>query len=683
MEQSIIPFHIAIGTRASNGAYAVHATSQGAAVTSELTLPDPLQAAAARLLEPGARVRVGDAPALGRGLGRALFAPPLRDMLLRSRRGSVKEGARLQIQLQIDAPELAALPWEWLTVGEARPWSPALRADYPLVRVGRRAPAPPPARLAGPLRVLAIAGENQGLELEALHAALRPALRSGRIELRLLRDPAPRSLGMALADDAPHILHCAAPIGFSADRVPQLMIGRGIMALDLGALAADLPELRLLTLAGAQGDAGTLTAAPASLAAQLLSADLPAAIVCGEPLPASFAAHLAAACYQRLAEGAPVDLAATAGRRALAELADGRGWGLVQLHMLPGGERLFSPSRERGSTALPRRVLIPIGALALVLLLLAARAIGARGSAAEAPTSAPQLARAIIYPKAALLSPTPAPTEPPSPTAAPTDLPPPTAVPAPIGYVTFLTADGDTLEGIAARLGSDAAAITALNHLDPQQPLRPQRPLVIPLFQPGAAGAGGLIIRRGDPARPMVALTFDIEIDDATLYGFLDILRARGIHGTFFLTGRWVQRYPEAARAIVKDGHEVGNHSLTHPYFSRIGLDGAASELEETERIIQETSGISARPYFRFPYGVSTADTAAIVAREGYVAYHWSADDAAIPGWLAWAAQNKAEANGGILLLHGRPSSVAALPGWLDQLAALGLQPATLGEVLR
>ena len=59
------------------------------------------------------------------------------------------------------------------------------------------------------------------------------------------------------------------------------------------------------------------------------------------------------------------------------------------------------------------------------------------------------------------------------------------------------------------------------------------------------------------------------------------------------------------------------------------------------------------------------------------------ADDSAIPGWLDWAAQHPSEANGGILLMHGRHGTIEAMPGWLDQLAALGLQPATLGETLR
>jgi peptidoglycan/xylan/chitin deacetylase (PgdA/CDA1 family) len=262
-------------------------------------------------------------------------------------------------------------------------------------------------------------------------------------------------------------------------------------------------------------------------------------------------------------------------------------------------------------------------------------------------------------------------------------VPTPAQLPAPIAYATLLARPDDTLAAIAERMGSDASAIVSLNHLDASAALRPDRPLVIPVYRAAEPGVGSLVIRRANPAARNVALTFDIEIDAATLYGFLDVLRQRGIHGTFFVTGRWVMAFPDAARAIVSDGHEIGNHSLTHPSFARIGLDGAASEIEQTERIISEVTGVSSRPYFRFPYGDATAATADIVAREGFVAYHWSADDGAIPGWLDWAGQHPDEANGAILLLHGRASSVAALPGWLDRLAALGLQPTTLGAALR
>jgi peptidoglycan/xylan/chitin deacetylase (PgdA/CDA1 family) len=258
-----------------------------------------------------------------------------------------------------------------------------------------------------------------------------------------------------------------------------------------------------------------------------------------------------------------------------------------------------------------------------------------------------------------------------------------TAIPIPTGYATFLAGPDDTLESIARRMGSDAAVIAGLNHLDPNAPLRAQHPLVIPVYRRGEGGAGGLVINRGNPAEPKVALTFDIEIDEATLYSILDILRARGIHGTFFVTGHWAMAFPDAARAIVREGHEISNHSLTHPYFSRIGVDGAAAELDETERIIQQITGVTSRPYFRFPYGDYTAATAAVVARAGYVAYHWSADDPAISAWLDRVSQNPADGNGGILLMHGRAETVAALPGYLDRLAAMGLQATTLSDTLR
>jgi peptidoglycan/xylan/chitin deacetylase (PgdA/CDA1 family) len=213
--------------------------------------------------------------------------------------------------------------------------------------------------------------------------------------------------------------------------------------------------------------------------------------------------------------------------------------------------------------------------------------------------------------------------------------------------------------------------------------LRAERALVIPVYHAGEPGSGGQVINRGNPAEPKVALTFDIEIDQATLYGILDILRARGMHGTFFVTGHWVMAFPDAARAIVRDGHEICNHSLNHPYFSRIGPDGAAAELDETEKLIQQTTGMTSRPCFRFPYGDSTPDIVNVVARAGYVAYHWSADDVAISAWLDHIAQNPADGNGGILLMHGRPETVVALPGWLDRLAAMGLQATTLTDTLR
>ncbi len=677
MTHKITPFHIAIGSRSPDGTYAVHAATGRAEATTSLRLPERLLASADLLLQPGTMLPIGDAPAFGRALGHALLTPPLRELLLRA----VARGQRrLQIQLQLAAPELAALPWEWLTLGSAAPWSPALRDDYTLVRVGRRGRQPSPAAIAGPLRILALGGPDEELQLDVLEGALQRLVRGGQIELRLLPGATPVALERALAAGPVHVLHCATPFAFTARGAPRLALGRGREPIDLAALLADADRLRLVTLTGPQGDATKISAALPALATTLVGEDLPATIAFSGPLPALLAARFSAACYARLAAGAPVDLAATAGRRALAERGD-RGWGHVQVRLVPGGEQLFTFSRPRRAAARTRLLLPAAGAAATLALVLW---LGIRSISApvdKVPTAVLSQPLVLISSKPTQPAATPEPTA--WPTATPTATLAPTPLPAPASYATFLTAQGDTLESIAARMGSDGAAIAALNRLDPQAPLRPERPLVIPVYRQGESGAGSLIVRNGNPAAPKVALTFDIEIDAATLFQLLEILRARGIHGTFFVTGGWVQSFPDAARAIVAEGHEIGNHSLTHPFFSRIGYDGAANELEQTERIVSETTGVTTRPYFRFPYGDSTPKHAAIVAGHGYVAYHWSADDQAISGWLAGAAQNPAAANGGILLMHGRPSTVEALPGWLDQLAAMGLQPTTLGDVLR
>jgi len=699
MSRTAIRFHISIGLCTSGTTYPVRAAFGRAETLTELQLPDHVLDAAASLLEPGGSAPLGDAALFGRSLGRALLTPPLRDLLLKSVKAAAQSGGRLQLQLQIAPTELAPLPWELITIGLSQPWSPALRADYALARVGRGGQPMPPAAIAGPLHILAVAAPGEEQQLAALEQALSDDLRAGRIELHLMHQATPATLERALMMGSTHVLHIAAPIelaGTPATRAgqsglmrrgtPRLMLQRAIDIFELTELLANAADLRLVTLAGPQGDGSAVGAALPALAG-LLSADVPATIALGGSLPARLSACFAAACYSRLAAGDPVDLATASGRRSLADRNGGHGWGLAQLRLAPGGEQLFAfHSRPRAMPArLPRPLMIAGASAALLFaVFMGARAIGARTPARMQAMAAVTTVTPAL-PTAALA--TPAPTsggllkalfgQPASATPILTTMPNPTS------YATYLTAPNDTLENIAQRMGSDPAAIASLNHLDSNVPLRAEHALVIPIYRSGEAGSGAQVIKRGNPAEPKVALTFDIEIDQATLYSILDILRTRGLHGTFFVTGHWVMAFPDAARAIVRDGHEISNHSLTHPYFSRIGQAGAAAELDETEKIIQQTTGVTSRPYFRFPYGDYTADNVNVVARAGYVAYHWSADDPAISAWIDRVTQNPANGNGGILLMHGRPETVTSLPGWLDRLAAIGLQATTLTDTLR
>src|SRR6266545_8277393 len=78
-------------------------------------------------------------------------------------------------------------------------------------------------------------------------------------------------------------------------------------------------------------------------------------------------------------------------------------------------------------------------------------------------------------------------------------------------------------------------------------------------------------IVRDDPATGMVALTFDAGAEAGTAAPqVIQVLRERGVHATFFLSGNWVLKYPVLATEILNDGHEIANHSLTHPELTRL-----------------------------------------------------------------------------------------------------------------
>ncbi|MCL5960671.1 MAG: polysaccharide deacetylase family protein, partial [Chloroflexi bacterium] len=75
----------------------------------------------------------------------------------------------------------------------------------------------------------------------------------------------------------------------------------------------------------------------------------------------------------------------------------------------------------------------------------------------------------------------------------------------------------------------------------------------------------GKEIDRGDPNSSMIALTFDAGSGSEPTPKILDTLKERGIHVTVFLTGQWIEQNPELVKRIAADGHEIGNHTYSHP----------------------------------------------------------------------------------------------------------------------
>ena len=645
---------------------------------AEMELPGSLRRLGQRMLNEQLVLDAEELDTIGRQLGRALFIPRVRDLLLECAKVVAQNEQRLQIQLQINKPEIAALPWEYMTIGAAKPWIPALRDDYTLVRIGRQSPPPAPISVVGPLRILAIGGPGQREQLAELRAALADAIQERLISLRILADTDLEEVERVLTREQFHIVHCASDVTLSEQGI-DVALGPGITGFDFADILSTHMTLRLLTLTGQSGKPNSLSAIPLMLGAISMSDDIPAALALAGPLDNEATALFSATCYREIAAGEPLDLAVAVGRRALAE-GQQAPWGMAQLRMLPGADRLFH--FQAAPPRLSPRRLLPFAIIALLLV-----GIFLFGRMFSSAFQAPQPIRPLgtLQPGTLVTSTAGGfkipliPGAPATPTASPTALP----LPQPQGYTVYTVAMSDTLESIATRFGSNVRGIAELNGLPSNRPLRIEQALAIPVYQQGTIEPGGVIVRKGDLTRARVALTFDVEIDDKSIYSMLETLRAQGMKGTFFVTGNWVRAFPDAARAIIRDGHELGNHSLPHPYVSRIGYDVAASELEQTEQLVRENTAASTRPPFRSPYGDSTPAMVLLAGARGFVAYHWTCDDPAFPTWLAQAESNPASANGAILLFHGRTETAAQLAGWLERLKALGIEATTLTEAMR
>ena len=120
---------------------------------------------------------------------------------------------------------------------------------------------------------------------------------------------------------------------------------------------------------------------------------------------------------------------------------------------------------------------------------------------------------------------------------------------------------------------------------------------------------------------PTVAFMFDdgTGIVQNGRYAMQDVLDQYGVKGSFFLTGRAMQTYPSAVRALVAGGHRVGNHTWSHPYLTRLGDAAIGAELDQAEAQFRAiVPGATTRPCFRAPNGDLNARVLAVADGRGY-----------------------------------------------------------------
>lgn len=200
--------------------------------------------------------------------------------------------------------------------------------------------------------------------------------------------------------------------------------------------------------------------------------------------------------------------------------------------------------------------------------------------------------------------------------------------------------------------------------------------LLLLLFVAGRIRAGGQISPATGPQRLVpiyyvdtpekkVAISFDASWGAEYTPMILETLREHNLKTTFFLTGFWIDKYPDLVKRIAEEGHELGNHTATHPHLNTLEKEAIKKELQQVHDKLYELSG-QTPILFRPPFGEYSNKVIEAATEMNYYTIQWSVDS------LDWKDISKGEIvsrvtrqlhPGAIVLFHNNGTHTAgALP---------------------
>ena len=183
----------------------------------------------------------------------------------------------------------------------------------------------------------------------------------------------------------------------------------------------------------------------------------------------------------------------------------------------------------------------------------------------------------------------------------------------------------------------------------------------------------------------VVALGINCAWDENDIPQILQVLEEKQVKATFFIVGEWAEQYPESVREIHMAGHEIGNHSYSHPDMTTLSSDKIAEDILRAETLLESLTGVKPN-LFRPPSGAYNNRVVETAQGLGYQVVQWDCDSR---DWKRLEVKqilsnilSKVQ-NGSITLLHsGAPNTKEALPLLIDQLKSQGYAFMTVGEMI-
>lgn len=183
----------------------------------------------------------------------------------------------------------------------------------------------------------------------------------------------------------------------------------------------------------------------------------------------------------------------------------------------------------------------------------------------------------------------------------------------------------------------------------------------------------------------VAAITFDCAWGTEYTDGILKALKASDVRATFFMVEFWTEKYPDFVKKIDESGCEIGTHSSTHSYMSKLNSEEIKKELTDSSEAIENITGKKVE-LFRPPYGDYDDELIRTASTLGYYSIQWDVDSL---DWKDLSASDIAlrvingTKNGSIILMHNNGLHTAeAVPIILETLKNRGFSFVPVGELI-
>ncbi len=188
-----------------------------------------------------------------------------------------------------------------------------------------------------------------------------------------------------------------------------------------------------------------------------------------------------------------------------------------------------------------------------------------------------------------------------------------------------------------------------------------------------------------DTDEKVCAISFDAAWGNEQTTVLLDILDKYDVKSTFFLVRQWVDKYPDDVKEIAARGHDIGNHSATHPHMAQLSAEQQLEEIRSCNETVEKLIG-SAPTLFRPPYGEYDNKLVKGLRDEGMYCVQWNIDS------LDWKNPSPDEmvsrireklVPGSIILLHnGAQNTPDALPRIIEAIRAEGYKIVPVSQII-